>query len=73
MGTESLNVCMCLCCVWWNVVFVSLSVCGMGPVFPVNSSSLWTQEVCLGDGERRERDVRVISCQRLQTGGTEEI
>jgi len=69
VGTERLNVCvsMFVLCVWWNVVFVRLSVCGMGPGLPVNSSSLWTQEVCWGVGG----DVRVIFCQRLQTGGKE--
>jgi len=51
-------------------VFVRLSVCGMGPGLPVNSSSLWTQEVCWGVGGD-EGDVRVIFCQRLQTGGRE--
>lgn len=48
---------VCLCCVWWNVVFVRLSVCGMGPGLPVNSSSLWTQEVCWGVGGE-EGDVK---------------
>lgn len=47
---------VCLCCVCGGMLFVS--VCGMGPTLPVNSSSLWTQEVCWGGGE--EGDVRVI-------------